>query len=693
MDFKKNPKTRFKPVSRLGKAEASREIRALREGIEYHDDLYYVKNRPVISDETYDKLFRRLQDLESAFPEFASPSSPTQRVGGKAASGLKPVTHTSPMLSLNSVYNESEVEAFDTMVRRESGRARPAYTAEPKFDGLSVEVVYENGLFLRGSTRGDGQTGEDISRNIRTIKAVPLRLRGGRRGLPSFLAVRGEVFMHKADFQKLNKRRIQEGEEPFANPRNAAAGSARQLDPAKVAGIPLDIMFYDILEIRGAAFGSQWEMLRRLPEWGLKTDSHNRRCSDLEEVKRFHARMADSRDRLSYEIDGVVVKLDDFSLRDKLGMRQRNPRWALAWKFQPKKEVTVLRDIAVQVGRTGVLTPVALLDPVNVGGVTVSRATLHNEDEVRRKDVRIGDKVRIERAGDVIPEVVERIVEPGRRRGRPFSMPRLCPSCGTRVVREGAQVYCPNSLACRSQLIGRVAHFASRRAMDIDGLGGNTIKELVDRKMIKSVADLYRLTADDFKRIEGFADKSAGQLFEAIQRSRRTRLDRFLYALGIQGIGERAAQAVARRFGTLDALEKARLEDFLEVEGIGPANARSLNAFFKEKENREVLDRLLKAGLEIEGPPSAGGRGPLRGLTFVFTGELENFTRDEAQRRVENLGGRASSSVSGKTDYVVVGANPGSKLDEAKKHGVKTIDEKEFARLVRSGGGAGRPPA
>ncbi len=683
MNFKNNPKTTFKAVNTLTTDEARREIAALREAIEYHDDLYYVKNRPAISDETYDKLFRRLQDLESAFPELSSEDSPTQRVGGKAASGLKPVTHTALLLSLNSVYRESEVDDFDSLVRRETGAQRPSFTAEPKFDGLSVEVVYLKGGFARGSTRGDGRTGEDISRNIRTIKTVPLRLRNGGRGVPSFLAVRGEVFLHKSDFQKLNKRRIENGEEPFANPRNAAAGSVRQLDPGRTAGVPLDIMFYDILAVRGRAFDSQWDILHRLPEWGLKTDSHNRKCSSLDEVKRFHAEMAAARDALSYEIDGVVVKLDDLRLRDRLGMRQRSPRWALAWKFPPKKEVTVLRDIVVQVGRTGILTPVALLDPVNVGGVTVSRATLHNEDEVRRKDVRVGDKVRIERAGDVIPEVVERIGERGRRRGKPFAMPRFCPSCGTRVVREGAFVICPNALACRSQLIGRVAHYASRRAMDIDGLGGNTIKELVDLRMIRSVADLYRLDADDLKRIEGFADKSARQLFEAVQRSKKASLDRFILALGIPGVGEHAAQALARAFRSLEALERAGYEDFMKVEGVGPSTARSLHDFFREKENRRVLDRLVAGGVEVEGPPAETGRRPLQGRTFVFTGELERFTREEAERRVADLGGRASSSVSRKTDYVVVGRNPGSKLDDARKLKVKTLDQKEFVKFLR----------
>ncbi len=521
MDFKRNPRTVFKDIKTLRPQEARREIAALRAGIAYHDNLYYVKDKPAISDETYDKLFRRLQDLERAFPQYAAEDSPTRRVGGHPAAGLAEVAHTVPLLSLNSVYKDKEVDDFDVMVRRAAGSKQPVYTAEPKFDGLSVEIVYENGVFARGATRGDGRTGEDISRNIRTMKSVPPRLKNGRARAPRFLAVRGEVIMHKSDFQKLNKRKIENGDEPFANPRNAAAGAVRQLDPKKTAEIPLDIMFYDLLEVRDRDFTSQWEVLKQLPKWGLKTDSHNTLCRSLDAVKRYRADMAEARDSLDYEIDGVVIKLDDFKQRAKMGMRQRSPRWALAWKFPPKQEITTLRDIVVQVGRTGILTPVALLDPVNVGGVTVSRATLHNEAEVRRRDVRPGDTVRIERAGDVIPEVVERIGRPRGGRGKPFVMPKTCPSCGTKVVREGAYYFCPNALSCRAQLIGRIAHYASRRALDIAGLGGETVKELVDKGMIKSVADLYRLTVDDINRLEGFADKSANQLYRPFNVPRR----------------------------------------------------------------------------------------------------------------------------------------------------------------------------
>jgi DNA ligase (NAD+) len=682
MDFKKNPRTDFKDVAKLTKTQARQEVDALREGIEYHDYLYYVKDQPAISDETYDKLFRRLQELELAFPEFASADSPTQRVAGRPAARLEKVRHTAPMLSLNAVYQEKEVEDFVRMVRREAGSERIEYTAEPKFDGLSVELVYERGAFVRGTTRGDGETGEDISHNLKVIRAVPLHLRNGKRDIPAFLAVRGEVFMRKDEFQKLNKGRLEKGEVPFANPRNAAAGTVRQLDPGKVAATALDIVFYDILEIRGRSFASDWEMLQQFPKWGLRTDPHNRKCSSLEQIEQYHAAVSEEREKLDYEIDGIVIKLDNYSLREKMGMRQRSPRWALAWKFEPKHDITTLKDIVVQVGRTGVLTPVALLEPVNVGGVTVSRATLHNAGEVRRKDIRIGDTVRIERAGDVIPEVVERIEQPGQKRGKPFSMPRHCPVCGTQVQEEGAYHYCPNSLSCRGQLVGRIVHYASRDALDIEGLGHQTVQELVGRDMVKSIADLYRLSVEDLKQVEGFAEKSARQLYEAIQRAKKARFDRFLYALGIHRVGQHAVQAVARHFGSIAMLERARLQDIEAVPDLGSVTAQSLYDFFHQDQTRKALHQLYEVGVEVEPMPSRRRPGPLEGKRFVFTGELEQYTRQEAQRLVEQQGGIAVTAVSGNVDYVVVGRDPGRKLDEARGKNVKTINEKTFRKLI-----------
>ncbi len=684
MDFKKNPNTHFKDIEKLDKQAAQTEIMALREGIEHHDYWYYVRDAPKISDATYDKLLCRLTDLEEAFPEFQSPDSPTQRVGGQPAANLKKVSHVAPMLSLNAVYEEEDVANFVDRVGHEAQSERVQYVVEPKFDGLSIELVYEDGNLTRGATRGDGQTGEDVSHNIKTIHAVPLHLRKDSSQVPSLIAVRGEVFMHKAAFQQINKHRVEQGDEPFANPRNAAAGTIRQLDPKKAAEIPLDIVFYEVLEVRGHSFASHWDMLAQLPRWGLKTDPHNKECSSLDQVKKYHNDLAAGRDALDYEIDGVVLKLNDYDTRERLGTRQRSPRWALAWKFAPRREVTTLYEIVVQVGRTGMLTPVALLDPVNVGGVTVSRATLHNADDLRRKDVRPGDKVRIERAGDVIPEVVERIAQRGKKRDKPFSMPKRCPVCGTDVYREGAYVFCPASLTCRAQQVGRLTHYASREAMDIGGLGDQTAKELVDNGMVETIADLYDLSVDDLKQLTGFAEKSATQLRDAIEEAKTPRMDRFVYALGIRHVGEHIAQILSRHFQTMDALEQANLGTLSDIEEIGTEIAHSVHAFFNQKENKQALHRLYKAGITVQSMPAAEGSGPLAGKTFVFTGQLESFSRSEAQRSVEDLGGRATSSVSDNTDVVVVGANPGQKLDEAKKRHVKTIDEKRFRKLIHA---------
>ena len=679
-DFKKKPSTDFKDIDKLSKDEAREEIEALRDGIEYHDYLYYVKNQPKISDATYDKLFHRLQELEEAFPDLQSDTSPTRRVGAPPVDKLKKVEHVGTMLSLNAALGEGEVEDWFDFVERHTKNEKLKFVLEPKFDGFSVEVVYKNGEFQYGATRGDGREGEDISENLKTIGSLPLVLRKAK-SRPDFLAVRAEVFMPKDGFQALNKERVEQGEEPFANPRNAAAGLMRQLDSKMVAGKPLDLVFYDILEVEGQEFESDWEVLQEFPEWGLKTDPHNQRGSSFEDCQKYHEKLSEKRDALNYEIDGIVIKLDDYKVRQDLGVRQRSPRWALAWKFPPKKEVTILKDIAVQVGRTGILTPVALLEPVDVGGVTVSRATLHNESEVKKKDVRPGDKVRIERAGDVIPEVVERLPQPGKKRGPEFSMPDKCPACGTEIEKEGAYYFCPAHLSCPAQVIGQLSHYASREAMNIEGLGEETARALVKKDLVHNVADLYRVRVEDLLGLEGFAQKSAQQLHNAIQGTKKPRLDQFLYALGIRHVGGHVARVLARSFGTLEALEQADQEDLEKIEEVGPQIAASVKNFFAQKANQEILQRLEEAGLEVQ-EMSARKGSQLEGKTFVFTGSLEKFTRDEAQTRVEALGGRATSSVSGETDYLVVGENPGSKLDEAREQDVKIIDEKEFLELI-----------
>jgi DNA ligase (NAD+) len=685
MDFKKDPKTDFKDVDALSQEEARKEVEALREGIEYHDYLYYVKNRPEISDATYDKLFRRLQELEEAFPDLQSENSPTRRVGASPVDELKSVPHASVMLSLNAALEEKEVKDFDDFVHRNTNEKKIVYVLEPKFDGLSVELFYENGAFKYGATRGDGETGEDITENLKTIRTIPLRMRGAKKEIPALLSVRAEAFMHKEGFQQLNKDRIEKGMEPFANPRNAAAGTLRQLDPGKVADKPLDVFFYDVLKVEGAHLSSHWDALKQFARWGFQTYPSNEKCASLKKIKEYRERLLEKRNDLDYEIDGIVIKLDDYKLRESLGIRHRSPRWALAWKFPPKEEVTELVDIVVQVGRTGILTPVALLEPVDVGGVTVSRATLHNEDEVRKKDVRPGDKVRVVRAGDVIPEVLERVKEPGRKRKKAFSMPSHCPACGSEVMKEGAYSICPGGLACPPQLLGRIVHYGSRDALDIAGLGKETARDLVDRELVRNVADLYDLTVEDILKLEGFADKSASQLHEAIRGTKEPRLDRFLYALGIRHVGQRVARILAREYGDLESLKKAGKADLQEIPEIGPEIAQSVLSFFEQEENKKVLKHLAQAGVQPQKMPGRKTSGGLESHTFVFTGKLEGYTRQEAKRAVEDRGGRATSSVSQETDYVVAGRDPGSKLEEAKKHEVKIIDEKEFVKLLKGG--------
>jgi len=681
MDFKKYPSSAFKSIDKMSEDEVKKEIEALCEGIHYHDYLYYIKNRPEISDAVYDKLFHRLQELEAAFPQLQSDNSPTRRVGAKPVSKLNKVKHTAPMLSLNSTLEEKEVKNFIDFIKRELGSSQITLFAEPKFDGVSVEIVYRDGIFERGTTRGDGETGDDISDNIRTIRSVPLKIHG-QNGLPGLLAVRGEVLMLKKEFQQLNKERVERGEEPFANPRNAAAGILRQLDPNMVAGRPLDIRFYSVLETEGSEFRTHQEILEGFERWGLKTDFHNRKCSSFEEIKQQYQNMAGERDALEYEIDGLVIKLDDLRGREKLGTRQRSPRWALAWKFPPRAEVTTLEQIVVQVGRTGMLTPVALLQPVDIGGVTISRATLHNEDEIKRKDVREGDTVRIARAGDVIPEVVERVKSPGEKRRREFSMPESCPVCGTKVVREGACYFCPAGLSCPAQLTGSIVHYASRGAVNIEGLSKKTAAQLVESWLVNDLADLYRLSMKDLLKLEGFAQKSAEQLYDAIQRSKKVPLTRFLYGLGIRHVGQHIAQILSKQFATLDAIMNASRDELGTIKEIGPEIASSIEEFFRLDKNEKVLQRLLDSGIEIEAMSKREGALPLQGKTFVFTGELDNYTRTEAKELIEGLGARATSSVSSQTDYVIVGKEPGSKLDEARKRGIKTLDEKAFKKLL-----------
>lgn len=663
----------------MSEEEAGREVRQLREAIEHHDYLYYIKNRPQISDHQYDRLFRRLQDLEEAFPGLRSDVSPTRKVGAPPVDALKKRKHTETMLSLDSSDEEKDVKAFLKRMEKEAG-GEVSFVTEPKFDGLSVEIVYEHGAFSYGATRGDGVTGEDVSENVKTIRSLPLQLRKDNH-VPEILSVRGEILLGKVNFQELNKQRIEKGEDPFANARNAAAGMIRQLDSKKVADKPLEIFFYEIISQTGEGFGTHLEMLEHLPEWGLRTYEEYSECRSFDEISASFRALDEKREELAFEIDGLVIKMNDRRLREKIGIRQRSPRWAFAWKFQPKKEITELVDIIVQVGRTGILTPVALLEPVEVGGVTVSRATLHNEEEVKKKDVRPGDTVRVQRAGDVIPEIAERVDQPGKKRGNPFRMPDRCPVCNTELVREGAYVLCPAGLSCEAQLKGRLIHFASRQGMNIEHLGEKIIEQMIRREWIRNIPDLYRLDREKLAGLEGFAERSAQRLHDSIRRSKSVSLDRFLYAIGIRNVGAHLARVLAGRFGSLDRIRGTSYEELLEVDEVGPEIAESITHFFESNENQQMLDELEELGLEI-GYEKRAGSEKLSGKVFVLTGELEGYTREEAKERIESLGGRATSSVSENTDYLVVGENPGKKLDQAREKNVEVLNESQFSALL-----------
>lgn len=663
-------------------SDVQQRIEALRRQIRHHDYLYYVKDRPEISDQEYDRLFRELSELEAAHPHLVTPDSPTQRVGAPPLDELKKIHHERRMLSIDSVSDAEEALAFDKRVRRELEVEAVEYVAEPKYDGLSVELVYESGRFVQGATRGDGTTGEDVTINLRTIRALPLQL-PAESSPPAHLAVRGEVYMRLADFQRLNRVLTERGEEVFANPRNAASGSLRQLDSRITAARPLVLTCYEIMARSGDPAATHWEELEWLARWGFPVPTQRRRCSSIEKVIAFHGEIEAARDQLPFEIDGIVVKVDRRSWQQVLGEKSRSPRWAIAFKFTPRKEVTQVQDIGVSVGRTGALTPFALLKPVEVGGVTISRATLHNADEVARKDIRVGDTVKVERAGDVIPAVVGRVPIPGEQRADPFRMPDHCPVCGSAVAREGAYYYCSGRAACPAQLKGELEHFGSKTALNIEGLGEKTVAQLVDRGLVKDLADLYALAKEQLLTLDGFADRSATLLLQAIERSKQVTLERFLIGLGIRQVGEHIARVLARHFGMLDAIMAADRDTFTRVREIGPEIAASLESFFREERNRRVIDRLRALGVRIEEQPSMSpAQRKLEGRTFVFTGGLERFSREEAKERVETLGGRVASSVSKKTDYVVAGKDPGSKLDEARRLGVRVLTEPEFVALL-----------
>ena len=651
-----------------------KKVEKLREEIEYHNYRYYVLDQPEISDAQYDRLMRELEKIEEEHPELRTPNSPTQRVGAPPLEAFELVRHSIPMLSLSNAFDESEAKDFDKRVKKILGSSSDiAYVAEPKLDGLAVELVYERGQFVVGSTRGDGVNGENITQNLRTIKTIPLQLIRKEIPVPERLEVRGEVIIQLDKFKALNRKREKMGEPPFANPRNAAAGSVRQLDSKITAERPLEIYCYGVGEVRGRTFKAHWEILETFPKWGLRTNPHIQKCQNVGEVLEYYYEMNEKREKLPYEIDGIVIKVDYLDLQSRLGEIARSPRWALAFKFQPKQETTKILDIIVQVGRTGALTPVAVMEPVQVGGVEVSRATLHNQDEIDKKDVRIGDTVIIQRAGDVIPEVVQVITSKRTGAEKKFKMPSKCPVCGAEVVREEVIHRCIG-LDCSAQLKGRIKHFASKRAMNIEGLGVKLIDQLVEKALVKDVADIYYFEKEQLIALERMADKSAQNIIDAIEKSKEKPLAKFLYALGIRHVGETTAEDLAHHFSRLNDLFHLSEEDLMEVEGIGPEVADSVHQFFRDKKNRESIDRLKKAGVKVI-EPQAKERGKLANKVFVFTGALQVFGRDEARNLVESMGGMTASSVSKKVDFVVIGEDPGSKFDKAKELGIKILTE------------------
>ena len=692
----REPKTDFSPVEELDAEQAHRQADELREAIRYHDYRYYVENDPVIGDRAYDALFARLQDLEDHF-DLATDDSPTQRVGGEPLEELGEVEHVAPMGSIDQGGDADEVREFDQRVR--SGLAdydgEVQYFCEPKFDGLSVEVVYEDGEYKRAATRGDGDVGEDVTENVRTIASVPQRLRGD---YPDELVVRGEVYMPREAFTAYNRERVESGKDPFANPRNAAAGTLRQLDPSVTATRPLAVFFFGVLSA-SVSFESHAELHERFPAWGLRVCSRTAVVDDIEAAIDYRDSQLAVRDDLDYEIDGVVLKVNDTAACDRLGSTSRAPRWAFAYKFPARKEETTVRDIVVQVGRTGRLTPVALMDPVEVGGVTVTRASLHNPALIEELGVGVGDRVRIKRAGDVIPDVVA-VVE-GNGDGH-FEFPEACPACASPVERDGPMAFCTGGLSCPAQRERAVQHYASRDGLDIEGLGEKAVKQLLDAGLIEDTADLYELSVEELSELEGWGERSARNLVSELDDAREPPLADFLTALGIPDVGGVTARNLAREFGTFEAIRAAAEGSdegqvtlgeavnggsagdraaFERVEDVGPEVADSIVEFFGSEGNREVLSRLLD---HVDPQPAQeSGSDALEGLTFVFTGSLDEYTRSDAQELIERAGGSATSSVSGNTDYLVVGSNPGQrKREDAAENDVEELSETAFEELL-----------
>jgi DNA ligase (NAD+) len=676
-------------LANMQRADAAQRLSELREQIHHHDYLYYVESRPEVTDTEYDALMRELVQLETEFPELVTPDSPTQRVAGTPTDLFRPVEHQVAMLSLDNTTTPDQLREFEARLKRALPAATFTYVCEPKIDGLGVALLYERGRFARGATRGDGRVGEEITPNLRTIKTLPVRLHAPTSStIPKLAAldaveVRGEVFMPRSDFDTLNRQLEDAGEPTFANPRNAAAGAVRQKDPAATARRPLDLFLYHVSLAESLGFATYSATLDALRVAGLKTNPRAEPCADIDAVIAYCGRLEAERDALGYDADGVVVKVDSLEQQRRLGATAHHPRWAIAFKFAARQATTVVQAIEVNVGKTGTLTPVAKLEPVELAGVTIRNVSLHNEDEVRRKDVRVGDTVLIERAGDVIPYVVQTIVSKRPEGAQPYVFPDRCPACGGVAARPEGEAYwrCTNT-ACPAQLRGRLQHFGSRRAMDIEHLGESLVEQLVDRGLVRDFSDLYRLTVDQLAELDRMAEKSAQNVITAIAGSRERGLTRLLNALGIRMVGERVAELLSTKFGDLQAIADAPEEALAEIHGIGPEIAKSVRTFFTDEENLGLVTKLRDVGVVITGERVAPSAQTLAGQTFVITGTLPTLSRDGARELIVRHGGRVVSSVSKKTSFVVVGDQPGSKLDDAQRLGVKTIDEAALRTLA-----------
>ncbi|MFH1081556.1 MAG: NAD-dependent DNA ligase LigA [Pseudomonadota bacterium] len=669
-------------------AAALQRIESLRSLIRYHNRRYYQLDDPDISDLQYDQLMWELAELERAYPDLVTPDSPTQRVGATPLEKFEPFRHDTPMLSLANAFSETDIRDFDGRIKRLLGRTDAIrFVVEPKLDGVAVNLVYELGVFTTGSTRGDGAVGEDVTQNLRTIQTLPLMVVSGE-GIPTVIPermeIRGEVYIEREAFKGLNRRRLESGEPLFANPRNAAAGSLRQLDSRITAQRPLNIFCYAVGQVRGRRFQSQQDALDTLKNWGFPVNPQIREALNIDDCIAYYHQMDALRATLPYEIDGIVIKVDEMDLQEELGAVSRSPRWAVACKFAATQETTVIEDIRVQVGRTGVLTPVAILKPVRVGGVLVSRATLHNQDEINKKDIRIGDTVMVQRAGDVIPEVVKVIESKRTGTEKPFFMPIVCPECGSEVVRlDGEAAHRCIGMASPAQIRERIRHFASRSAMDIEGLGEKLVAQLVESALIQDPADIFYLTADRLMELERMAEKSAANLMAAIERSKNPPMEKLIFALGIRHVGERMARTLAKEFKSLEKLETAAMDDLLNIRDIGPEVSASITTFFHEPANINVIKKLQLAGvrpLEVEDIPRP--ESAISGKSFVFTGTLLQMTRNQARKWVESLGGVWSESVTKKTDFVVAGEAAGSKLQKARAAGITILDEQGFLQLI-----------